>query len=86
MTIFLSCVAFVAVVAAGTAKAAELVVHELPDATHAVPFGLSPDGSLWATVSHGAQRESSGFDDLGRLARDGTLAEISSPIVERPGR
>jgi hypothetical protein len=84
MTILLSFVVVVAAAAAGSAKGAELVVHELPDATHALPFGVSPDGSIWGVVSHGTQRESSGFYALGRLAPDGTLAEISSPIVERP--
>jgi hypothetical protein len=66
------------------ASGAEPVLHHLPPETHAVPFGVGEDGTVWSSVSHGTQSTAPEAGVLGSLAPDGAFSELEAPALERP--
>jgi virginiamycin B lyase len=77
-------------IAAAPAAAAEPTVYELPDATHAVPFGVGTDGTVWSALSRGHEWEGLKGQAVGSLAPDGTFAELSirgfgHPVLDPAG-
>jgi streptogramin lyase len=72
--LLLSAVAVI-VVATATADAAEPVIYQLPDATHARSLSPAADGTVWFVPSRGSEWEDKNNSIIGSLSPDGTVAE-----------
>jgi streptogramin lyase len=79
----LSALALTSFCSAG-ASGAEPVLYQLPPATHAVPFGVGEDGTVWSSVFHGSQSTAPESGSVGSLAPGGAFSELVAPPLERP--
>jgi streptogramin lyase len=62
-------------IGAGSAAAAKPTIIELPEATHATPIGIGPDGSPWFRVSHGTEWQGRKGSRIGTLSGSGSFVE-----------
>ena len=73
----------------GAAMAAMPTIVRLPEATHATPIGVGPDGAPWFRVTHGTAwpgrpgRPGRPGSNIGTLVGGGRFVEYPLPLVRR---